>query len=468
MSADLAFFGGDFDRHGDAIIVGECTRGLRAWSFSRKAKERISDLAPDALGVYQHQFPQVLPDDTHLLLTAWRGPGAELHVRNRETGEERKLLDNATYGRYVNSGHVVWAWEGNLYAAPFDLDKLEVTGAPVKVQDGVLTETFRGTAHYGISENGTLAYLPGGLQANAPRLALVSRDGTVTPVEGRRNGQYVVFSPDGRELAIAAANGARSEIWAYEIERRLWRVVVKPPADAIDGSYSPLWSADGGAMWYHRTAVGKPGTLVRLQLDGSTAPEDMVRGKAYVQPQGWTPDGRTLIYTRGAAESDGYDIWTFDTRTGRDAPLVATPAGELHPAPSPDGRWLAYVSTASGRHRVVVKPFAAPGPIVQVSDDGHVEPIWSPDGHTLYYRPDDGRKIFAVSFEAASPPRIGAPTVAWEGEFEGHAIYSRQWALSPDGKTAAVWLRPERLAKANQYVVVLNWFEELKRLVPTE
>jgi serine/threonine-protein kinase len=468
MTAESAFFGGDFDRHGDAIIVGECTRGLRAWSFSRQAKERLSDLVPDARGVYQYQFPQVLPDDTHLLLTAWRGPGAELHVRNRETGEERKLLDNATYGRYVNSGHVVWAWEGNLYAAPFDLDKLEVTGAPVKVQDGVLTETFRGTAHYGISENGTLAYLPGGLQANAPRLALVSRDGTVTPVEGRRNGQYVVFSPDGRELAIAAANGARSEIWAYEIERRLWRVVVKPPADAIDGSYSPLWSADGGAMWYHRTAVGKPGTLVRLQLDGSTAPEDMVRGKAYVQPQGWTPDGRTLIYTRGAAESDGYDIWTFDTRTGRDAPLVATPAGELHPAPSPDGRWLAYVSTASGRHRVVVKPFAAPGPIVQVSDDGHVEPIWSPDGHTLYYRPDDGRKIFAVSFEAASPPRIGAPTVAWQGEFEGHAIYSRQWALSPDGKTAAVWLRPERLAKANQYVVVLNWFEELKRLVPTE
>ena len=466
MTADNAFFGGDFDRHGDAIIVGECTRGLRAWSFSRQAKERVSDMAVSSLGVYQHQFPQVLPGDTHLLLTAWLGPGAELHVRNRETGEGRKLLDNATYGRYVTSGHVVWAWEGNLYAAPFDLAKLEVTGAPVKVLDGVLTETWRGTAHFGISENGTLAYLPGGQYFNSPRLALATRGGPVTPLEGGRTGQYAEFSPDGRDLATAVSNGARSEIWAYEIERRLWRILVKPPADAIDGNYSPLWSADGGAMWYHKTAVGKPGTLVRLRLDGSSAPDEIVRGKDYVQPQGWTPDGRTLIYTRGGMKSDGYDIWTFDTQTGRDAALVATPAGEFHPALSPDGRWLAYVSTASGRHRVVVKPFAAPGPIVPVTDDGHVEPIWSPDGRTLYYRPEDGRKIFAVSFEAGAPPRFGAPGVAWQGDFEGYVLYSRQWALAPDGKTAAVWLRPERLAKANQYVVVLNWFEELNRLVP--
>jgi eukaryotic-like serine/threonine-protein kinase len=466
MRAEVWYFGGDFDRHGDAIIVGECTRGLRAWSFSRQAKERVSDLAPDALGVYQHQFPQVLPDDKHLLLTAWRGPGAELHVRNRETGEERKLLDNATYGRYVASGHLVWAWEGNLYAAPFDLDKLEVTGAPVKVLEGVLTETWRGTAHFGVSENGTLAYLPGGLQANAPRLAVVSRGGAVTPLEGRRTGQGVVFSPDGREVATAVFNGARAEVWAYETERRLWRLVVKPPADALDGSWWPLWSADASAMWFQKTALGKPGRLERLPLDGSADPAEMVRGKTYVQPQGWTPDGRTLIYTRGADEADGYDIWTLDTKTGRDAPLVATPVGELHPAVSPDGRWLAYVSTATGSLRVVVRPFAAPGPVVPVSDDGHAEPIWSPDGRTLYYRPLDGRKIFAASFEAGAPPRIGTSTVAWEGDFDGYSIYGRQWALSPDGKTAAVWLRPERLAKANQYVVVLNWFEELNRLVP--
>jgi len=468
MKAEVWYFGADFDRHGDAIIVGECTRGLRAWSFSRQAKERISELTPDALGVYQYQFPQVLPDDKHLLLTAWRGPGAELHVRNRETGEERKLVDNATYGRYVTSGHLVWAWDGNMYAAPFDVDKLEVRGAPVKVLEGVLTETFRGTAHFGISENGTLAYLPGGLQANAPRLALVSRGGAVTPLEGRRPGQSVAFSPDGREIAVSVANGARAEIWAYEIARRLWRLIAKPPADSIDGSYWPLWSADGGAVWYERAPANKPGALVKLALDGSSAPEDMVRGKKYVQPQAWTPDGSTLIYTRGGNDPAEYDIWALDTKTGKDAPLVATPAGELHPAVSPDGRWLAYVSTATGDVRVVVKPFAAPGPVVPVSDDGHVEPIWSPDGRTLYYRPTDGRKIFAAPFEAGAPPRIGTPTVAWEGDFDGSVIYGRQWALSPDGKTAAVWLRAERLAKANQYVVILNWFEELKRLVPGE
>jgi len=278
MAADLAFFGGNFDRAGDSILVGECTRGLRAWSFSRKVKERISDLAPDALGVYQHQFPQALPDDKHLLLTAWRGPGAELHVRDRETGVERKLLDNATYGRYVASGHLVWAWEGNLYAAPFDLKRLEVTGPTAKVLDGVLTESWRGTAHFGVSENGTLAYLPGGLYFNSPRLALVGRDGQVEALEGRRTGQGVAFSPDGRELATAVSNGARSEIWAYEIERRLWRLVAKPPENEVDGSYWPLWSTNGRTMWYEKVSIGKPGTLMRLALDGGSAPEETVRG----------------------------------------------------------------------------------------------------------------------------------------------------------------------------------------------
>jgi serine/threonine-protein kinase len=360
----------------------------------------------------------------------------------------------------------VWAWEGNLYAAPFDLKRLEITGPSGKVLDGVLTESWRGTAHFGISENGTLAYLPGGLYFNSPRLALVGRDGQVAALEGRRTGQGVVFSPDGRELATAVSNGARSEIWAYEIERRLWRLVAKPPADSIDGSYWPLWSADAGAMWYQKTSVGKPGTLMRLGLDGNSAPEEIVRGKTYVQPQGWTPDGTTLLYTRGGDEPAEYDIWTLNTKNGRDVPLVATPAGELHPALSPDGRWLAYVSTASGKLRVVVRPFEAPGPVVQVSDDGHVEPHWSSDGRTLYYRREDGRTIFAVSFTAGTAPRIGAPTVAWQGDFASYVAYGSSWALSPDGKTAAVWLRGERLARANQYVVVLNWFEELRRLVP--
>ncbi|HSG01181.1 MAG TPA: serine/threonine-protein kinase, partial [Vicinamibacterales bacterium] len=75
-SVDTAFFGGDFDRKGNTILIGECTRGLRAWSLSAKVKERVSSIAPQAPGVFQHQFPQTLPDGEHLLLTAWRNSGA--------------------------------------------------------------------------------------------------------------------------------------------------------------------------------------------------------------------------------------------------------------------------------------------------------------------------------------------------------------------------------------------------------
>jgi len=468
LNVDVAFFGGDFDRDGDTIVIGECTRGLRAWSLSTRAKTRLSDLAPDALGVYQHQFPQVLPDDDHILLTAWRGPSAELHVRSRKTGEERKLLDNATSGRYVESGHIVYGWEGSLYAVRFDLPRVAVVGDPVKVLDGVVTESSRGAAHFAVSRTGTLAYIPGPFLWNSPRLGLVDRDGQVEDLGRRRTGQSVSFSADGRQLVTRFANGARGEVWAYDFTRALWRSVTwSESGDGLEQPWWPLVSPDGRSVAYAMVRQGDPAVLYTRALDSDAPPKVVVRSRDYVQPQSWTPDGRTLIYTQGGDQAKDYDIWTVDTRTGVQAPLVATAVGEIHPSLSPDGRWLAYASAHADGFRIVVRPFRDAGPIVQVSDDGHVEPRWSADGRTLFYRQADGRKIYAVSFEPGSPPRIGPASVAWQGEFTAASLYGQSWAPSVDGTRAAVWLRPERLIDANHYVVVLNWFEELKRLVPT-
>jgi len=462
-SVDIAFFGGDFDRKGNTILIGECTRGLRAWSLSAKVKERVSNIAPDALGIFQHQFPQTLPDGEHLLLTAWRNSGAELHLRNLRTGEERMLVEEATYGRYAPSGHIVYAWKGDLYAVGFDAANLTVTGNPVRVLEGVLTETWRGAAHFSLAENGTLAYLPGGLFVNTNQLVYVARDGSIRSTASFP-GQGISPAADGRQIVAGQQNGASHQVWTYAVDRQLWSLTVGG-TEGLENLYWPLLSPDGRTLWFER--LGSPYALMRVAADGSGEPQVVATHDQYIQPQSWADDGRLLVHTRGLDQASGYDIWTLDVSSGQAAPLVATPAGEIHPAVSPDGRWLAYATNASGRFRVVVRPLHSPGPLLVVSEDGYSEPRWSADGRRLYFRRTDGREILAVDFKAGPSPEVGKPAVAFTANLSAAFLFGANWALSPDEQTAIGWLRNQPIPNKTQYVVVLNWLEELKRLVPT-
>ena len=106
---------------------------------------------------------------------------------------------------------------------------------------------------------------------------------------------------------------------------------------------------------------------------------------------------------------------------------------------------------------------------MQVSIDGGWEPVWSPDGGEIYYRPQGGNRVMAVSFLPEGPsPRVGKPRLLFEGNYAEGFWYGRRYDISPDGKRFLMIQESVPPSPPTQYNIVINWFEELKRLVPTE
>jgi len=183
-------------------------------------------------------------------------------------------------------------------------------------------------------------------------------------------------------------------------------------------------------------------------------------------PTSWSPDGQTLVYT----DLHGPDIWMLPL-TGEEKPwaFLDTDFEESGAMFSPDGRWLAYMSNETGRDEIYLIPFSITGPggKRQVSIGGGAEPVWAPDGQDLFYR--DGDEMMAVAIETEPELSVGTPRLLFEGRFL--PVLSGDdpggsYDISPDGQRFLMIQREEDVVPT-EIIVVLNWFEELKRLVPT-
>jgi dipeptidyl aminopeptidase/acylaminoacyl peptidase len=187
-------------------------------------------------------------------------------------------------------------------------------------------------------------------------------------------------------------------------------------------------------------------------------------------PTSWSPDGQTLAFTDRITSVAGHDIWMLPLE-GEQEPwaFLDTEFEETGAMFSPNGRWLAYMSNETGRDEVYVQPFSVSGPrgTKQISVGGGTEPLWGPDGRELFYR--NGDKMMAVAIEAESEPElsVGTPRLLFEGRFlPGPNWARRNYDISPDGQRFLMIQREQDLVPT-EIIVVLNWFEELKRLVPT-
>jgi Tol biopolymer transport system component len=187
-------------------------------------------------------------------------------------------------------------------------------------------------------------------------------------------------------------------------------------------------------------------------------------------PTSWSPDGQTLAFTdvldrvtgtgdiRMLPLEDKQELWAFlDTEFDESGAMF-----------SPNGRWLAYMSNETGRDEVYVQPFSVTGPrgTKQISVSGGTEPLWAPDSRELFYR--NGDKMMAVAIETEPELSIGTPRLLFEERFSpGPPWARRNYDISPDGKRFLMIKREQDLVPT-EIIVVLNWFEELKRLVPTD
>ena len=450
----------------DTIVYGQPEGIMRV-----SANGGTPELVVPAEASEQVHGPQMLPGGEWVLftLTSAGGPTrwdeAQIVAQSLESGERKILWEGGSDARYVPTGHLVYALEDVLFALPFDLASLEVSGGPVPIVEGVrrgfTPQVNTATAHYRFSDNGTLIYSPQS-GAGGYNLVWVDREGQENLLtEEPRPFTHIRLSPNGQQVVLDMTR----DIWIYDVERgTLIRLT-----NEGDNSH-PVWTLDGRRVAFNDFL----GNLHWQMADGSGEKQEILKsqnsapglrfGSQEQQPTSWTPDGRILAFEALTADT-GFDIRYFTIEgDATSEPFLVTPFDERSPMISPNGRWVAYISDESGQDEIYVQPFPEGGQRWLISTGGGKEPMWSRDGGELFYR--NGNQMMAVAADTEPGFSAGTSRLLFEGLYslDGPAGHPR-YGTSPDGQHFLLSKPAE--SEEDQINVVLNWFEELKRLAPT-
>ena len=293
-------------------------------------------------------WPQVLPGNAVLFTVCYGGPFSENQIAVRSPlGEGHRVILDGTSARYVPTGHLVFAREDSLWAVPFDVDALDVTGPATPVLEDVLV-TGGEVAQFSVAMDGSLVYARAGDSGEGARLVSVGRNGGEEPITPHYSGvAYPRLSPDGTQLAFRMAEGRgrlqSGNIWIWDLERS------SPTKLTNEGGNEPVWTPDGASVTF-----GRRGDIFSRPADLSGEEEVLVANENVKFPTSWSPDGESLLYyevgtpdpalSRRAIATGGLrDIWRLPLG-GDPTPLLVTEFSESAPRVSPNGRWLAYVS----------------------------------------------------------------------------------------------------------------------------
>jgi eukaryotic-like serine/threonine-protein kinase len=414
-------------------------------------------------GEVSQRWPEFLPDGRAVIFsgaptnTSWTN--SEVAVQLVGTGERRNLIQGATHPSYAASGHLVYAQGGSLMAVPFDPQRVAFTGTAVPIVEGVLQSPSSGAAQYSFSATGSLVYIPGGVQADQRRLVWVTRNGTEQPMAAdARAYVYPRLSPDGRRVGVGITE-EESQVWLYDLSRE------KLDRFTFEGhvNLNPVWTPDGKWIAIQSNREG-PLNIFWQRADGSGGLEHLIASEYNNFPMSFSPDGQLLAFAE-VNPTTGYDIWVLRLVDRKAQPFLRTPFNESAPRFSPDGRWLAYISDESGRFEIYVQSYPGPGGKWQISTEGGTEPAWNRNGRELFYR--SGDKMMSVDIVTQPSFTSGKPRMLFEGPYTPAAGTTPNYDVSPDGQRFLMVKANEQEAAPTQINVVLNWFEELKRRVPT-
>ncbi|GAC1654842.1 MAG: hypothetical protein NVS4B3_19180 [Gemmatimonadaceae bacterium] len=417
-----------------------------------------------AAGEVDHSWPDVLPNGKGMLITIGVKEGARsIGVVDLSSGKHRVIVNNAVYGRYVSTGHLIYVTaDRTLMVVPFDQNALKVTGEPTPLVENVRL-SISSTVDVAVSDNGTLIYTRGAANGNQ-ELAWVTRDGKAQPVDPDWQGTFSEpsLAPDGRLLAVSVtphgtydAIGQASDVWVKQLDRG---PSIKLTLDGKENC-CPAWTPDGKSVTFASNAGGSYGLWTK-RADGSTQAVLQVQEKQGAVGARWSPDGRWLVYRRSAYRIA--DI--FGIRPGIDTvavPLVATKFSELAPAMSPDGRWLAYASNESGQYEIYVVPFPNTAAAKwAVSTHGGSEPLWSHSGKELFYR-DGAGNLVAVEVQSNPTLSLGRVTALFPAAAYYAFFGAAEYAVGPNDRRFLM-IRQAAGYAPDELIVVDNWFEELK------
>ena len=429
------------------------------------AAEVLSTPEPNR-GEADHLWPEILPNGRGVLFTITAASGgldnAQIAVLDPSTRTIKTILRGGHDARYVRSGHLVYAANNALRAVAFDLDRLEVRGTPVPAVPRLVTTTA-GAADFAMAADGTLVYVDAPIEATGLVPVWVDRQGHETS-SGAPPGsyQYPRLIPNGEGIALNMSGG-QSGGWVWD----LFRSTLRPqPGDQAN----PVWSADGARVVFASRRDGGGVNLYLQDANGSGVPERLTESPNTHVPTSITPDGRSVVFHEimPAGDRDLRLVSLLRSRkSGPSEALIATPFDERNGIVSPDGRWLAYESDKSGQLEIYVRPF--PGVDDgewRVSTGGGRQPVWTRNGNELFYVARDG-SLLTVSVESrGSAWSTGALQKLLDNRYFSGGGVPRQYDVAPDGQRLLV-LKQAGDHGSPQIFVVLNWHEELKRLVPT-
>ena len=465
--------------YGNTILFGQGGKGIvrvRADGGAVEAVVRVNE-GEEAHG------PQMLPDGDHVLFTLAAGTSADrwdrarIVVQSLSTGQRTTIVSGGTDARYVPPGLLVYGrsdtvfGSGTLFGVAFDASRM-TAGAAAPLIDGVRTSNSRvtGALQFDVSASGTLVYVPGsrvGPEFGKQQLVRADRSGKTEALAVPPNNYRAVrVSPDGSRIALEVAAGNESDIYVHDMGRSS---SLRPLTFGGQNRY-PIWSANGRQIAFQSNREGDTAIFTQ-PADGSGAPERLTKpgaGESHA-PECWSPDGRTLLFS--IATSSHVSLATLSVSDAR-----VTAFGKvwstipMNARFSPDGRWVAYnESDRTGKSMIFVEPFPATDVryplVVQGPASVAHKPVWSRRGELIYV-PRLGaleavsvvmRPAFAFGTAVPLPRQFipGAPAV--------RALYDilpddRFVGVVPVGDSDAIYSAP-------QIQVVLNWLEELKRLV---
>jgi serine/threonine-protein kinase len=402
---------------------------------------------------FNHWYPQALPGGKAAIFNSFSTPFAKSRIEAVEykTGKRTVLIDGAIFGRYVPTGHLLFARDAALFAVPFDASKLRVLGPPVPVLEDLAWSPTNGLGGYAVSSNGTLVYIKGSEWSVGRRVVWADRTGKEQPLLPEP-GQWAEprLSPDGRWLALTRLD-PDWQIVLFDLTRRVFSQLTR----SAGVSFNPIWMPDSRSVIH---SVETPVyDLVRAPVDGSPparvkeTPFDKMANAA-------SPDGKSVVYH----ETRDRDRLMIAPVADGEAVLVEDrPTSQRNGAFSPDGRWLAYVELgADQRPQVFVRAIGANGGRRQVSASGGDQPRWTRGGREIVYR--NGEAMYSAAFTPATG-EVGTPAFLFRRSDAGRLGGNRTlgYDVTPDGSRFVLIVPVER-PEAQPMIVVLHWLNELK------
>jgi Tol biopolymer transport system component/predicted Ser/Thr protein kinase len=443
--ADAGFpLGGAWSPSGVIVYAPQLGSPLLSVPASGGKSTPVTRLQPSAIG---HFWPSFLPDGRHFVFATSTGPpGADATIGSLDSTEVQSLLAGTSYVRYAEPGYLLFTRGRTLLAQRLDAARLTISGDPTPIAENVATPGEL------TARSGVLIYQPGG--ETRSQLLWTDRSGRPTGIAAPA-GEYtnVALSPDGTRVAFDRTTGSGQEVWILDLQR----TTTSRLTFSTSFANVPIWSPDGR---YVAFASERSGLDIYRHAANLTGTDDLVlelHAPPIMFPSDWSADGKYLTYYR---TSTGGKIveWVLPIGGGDPIELPHEAYDQSQGQFSPDGKWLAYVSTESGAPQIYVQSFPERGGKWQVSAAGGTQPRWARDGKELYFLAPD-RRLMAVAVAASDGFEVRGIEPLFATTLDVGAP-RQMYAVAADGRFL---LNAPVATSSAPLVVVLNWTTRLKK-----